>query len=228
MRNAKSGMLVLLTGLLSLPALAGEVDSASVTTFESGTTLSSQAMNATINALVTAINDNAARLAEIEGNAATTDVAGRSYCIKEIETGFFIPSPLVDEFQNPYPLGVEHGSFVAGISFVAGGSGTATSYADNFVSGFPGFSAFQDTPELGTESFTWTQTGNRLTLTFPGVGGEPDEIIQVGVVNSGEVLMAGGTDNEPDDTGSGTWYTANQLIGIEVDAATTCDGIFSF
>ncbi|MBD3646456.1 MAG: hypothetical protein HUJ31_03165 [Pseudomonadales bacterium] len=228
MRYAKSGVLMLVTGLLSLPAMAGTVDSASVTTFQSGSTLSSQDMNATIDALVTAINDNATRIAEIENSVPTADVSGREYCIQELEVGFFIHNPLLDESQNAYPLGVEHGTFVASIAFVADGTGSATSLEENFVSGFPGFSAFQETPELGVESFTWTQTGNRLTMTFPGDGVDPDDVISVGVVNSGEILVAGGSISEPDEGGTGTWYFSNQIVAIEVDSAANCDGIFSY
>ena len=69
-------------GTLTTPSLAAPVVGSAVTQFESGTTLSSADMNTTINALVTAINDNAASIATLE--AGNSNVAGREYCLKSI------------------------------------------------------------------------------------------------------------------------------------------------
>lgn len=228
MRLFNSAVLVLAGGLIGFQATADSVDSAAVTTFESGAVLSSQDMNTTISALITAINDNATRIAELEGNAPTGSVAGRSYCVKEMETGFFMgkqTDPDTGEVQTILS-GVELGTAIMGMTFVAGGTGTVTSYQDDFYSAPTFGDVEKGVPELGAESFTWTQAGNRLTLTVPSDPGNPDDVIRVGVINSGDVLLTGGVETETDEFGTG--YFFNQIVAIEVDASATCQGIFSF
>ncbi len=80
---------ILCTGLFSAAALAGEVDDANVTTFQANTPAIAAEVNTTIGALVTAINDNAQRIASLESGSATEaiDVSGHSYRFAEIEAG---------------------------------------------------------------------------------------------------------------------------------------------
>ncbi|HKI74325.1 MAG TPA: hypothetical protein VJ998_06775 [Pseudomonadales bacterium] len=222
MKIFKSGVLVAMAAWFAMQAGAAEVDSASVTTFQPGTTLSSQELNTSISALITAINDNASRVAALEEtqNAATT-VSGKQYCVHSIETGFFLHSPLTNPNGIPYPLGVSTASFVAGVSFNADGSGTVMSYEDDYKEGFPGSSVFDQGEPLGSQGFTWTLTGHKLVVTLSAT-----DIAHFAVAKGGSVLLSGQGNHSLADDGSGTWYTTNHATGLEVDDASNCNGIF--
>ncbi len=66
-------------------ASADEVDGSSVTTFEDGTPAVAQEVNANFQALIDAINDNAARLASLEAsNQNSNSVSGKTYQLNSI------------------------------------------------------------------------------------------------------------------------------------------------
>ncbi len=93
MKLKQTGLIALIALAMANPVVADEVNSEAVTTFEQGSTLSSSAMSTTIGALVTAINDNAERIAAMEEPmAGGTDVSGKSCCMISIGTGMFAPS----------------------------------------------------------------------------------------------------------------------------------------
>lgn len=224
MKLIKTGIFVAAAACFTLQASADQVNSAAVTTFQPGTTLKSQDINTSINALVTAINDNAKRIAALEqaGTASTTpSVSGKQYCIHSIETGFFIHSPLSDPNTGPYPLGATTGSSTAGVSLKADHTGTVVSYEDNYREGFPGSSVIDASEPLNSQALTWTLTGNRLVLT---VG---TQTVKVGVSMSGDVLVNGAASTRAASNGSGTWYLVNHTVGVQVDDASNCNGIFS-
>ncbi|MEX0943089.1 MAG: hypothetical protein WD002_11140 [Pseudomonadales bacterium] len=224
MKLVKSAILIMLASLWGTQVVADTVDDTAVTTFKFGTTLSSQAMNTTIGALISAINDNAARIDALEAST-TSSVADRSYCINSMEVGFFLPDPLTDQGDGSViPLGVERGAFSAGVEFVAGGSGTATVYRDSFHALFPGLGASSEGDDLGATAFTWTQSDNSLELTFDA-GTEDQESFKIGVSNNGQIGLSGDTAIDTDNQGS--WYYVTQTVAIEVVNATTCNGMFS-
>ena len=66
-------------------ANADEVDESSVTTFEDGTPAVAQEVNGNFQALINAINDNAARLASLEAsNQDSNSVSGKTYQLNSI------------------------------------------------------------------------------------------------------------------------------------------------
>lgn len=223
MKIVRSGLLILVAACVAMQSVASEVDSASVTTFQSGTTLSSQQLNTTINALVTAVNDNAARIAELEAAAQSSlSVSGKSYCLHSIEAGFFLHSPLSDPNTGPYPLGTARASQKMAVSFNSDGSGTASVVESDYKEAFPGSAVIDQSDSPGSQGFTWTQTGNKLVLTF-----STTDIAKVGVSNSGQVILGGGATADTASDGSGIWYMADHFVGIQVDNASSCTGMFS-
>lgn len=71
-------------------AVADTVNPANVTTFQSGTPALASEVNTTIQALITAINDNATRIAAMETSQASLvpgDINGSVYCIFSLSAG---------------------------------------------------------------------------------------------------------------------------------------------
>lgn len=214
MKFLQSGLTILVLSLIGLQATADTVVSTSVTTFEPGAPLQSSQMNTTLNALITAINDNAAKIAAMEAAAAAPlDVAGREYCVTDLETGFFVSG------TQPNDVGVTRGSIKAALVLAAGGTATLTTFQDDFKDAFPDFSVFNSNEPLGTFQITWTLTGNVLALDF----GDGD-VEEFSVSKSGELIVGGIAAADTADDGSGIWYTSNITVAVEVtDAVTTCN-----
>jgi len=65
---------------------ADEVDAANVTDFSNGSPADADEVNANFQALITAINDNASRLAALESSSASSDnsVAGKTFKLNQI------------------------------------------------------------------------------------------------------------------------------------------------
>ena len=209
-------------GTLTTPSLAAPVVGSAVTQFESGTTLSSADMNTTINALVTAINDNAASIATLE--AGNSNVAGREYCLKSSEIGFYVSNEATP--TNPLAMGASVGAFVGKVVFGVDNTGSLTALSDYYQDGFPTGVADSSEELFVNEPFTWTQTGNKLTLTIGD--GATAEVVSLGVSKSGEVALTGNGATEPDDSNSGLWHYTDTTIAIEVAAGETCAGMFTF
>ena len=225
MKIVRSGLMFLAAAGIAMPSFAGDVNSASVTTFQSGTTLSSQQLNTTINALVTAINDNAAKIAALEAAQSTQptspSVAGKSYCAHSIGGGFSIHSPLTDPNNGfVYPLGLNQSTETVGVKFNTDGSGVLSQIASNEKEAFPGSAVSDQSQPLGSQGFTWTLSGNKLVITIG------TDVAHLGVSNSGEVIMGGSSEAVPADSGTDTWYLSNHTLAIQVDDVSSCDGIF--
>lgn len=217
MKILQSGILVFMLSLFGLSATAATVDPNAVTTFQSGSALLSSEVNTTINALVTAINDNAAKIATMEAAAtAPLDLADRQYCLVSLETGLWV-DPLAPVAQ-PDPgadIGVTKGQSKGGVVLAADGTGVLTLYNDDFKEAFFNFAVIDASEPLGAMPFNWSLNASTLTLDW-GAG----EIESFVVAKSGEMILGGASYTE--GTGSG-WFSSNIIVLVEVtDAATTC------
>lgn len=169
-----------LASAVSAPALAGEVDATAVNTFEAGTPAVAAEVNDNFAALISAINDNASRIAALE-DAIPDSIAG-SWSMVGLNLDLAADSGtagLADAYSE-ITLDGEFGSF----SFDPAGTFTGTLNAsrarlaaeitcdqdpdpaipDECVN------AFQPETENPSESIsgTWTEDGNSVTLDLGG------------------------------------------------------------
>ncbi|PCJ12340.1 MAG: hypothetical protein COB04_17885 [Gammaproteobacteria bacterium] len=143
--------------LASSTLLAGQ---ASVTPFNGGETATASSVNASFNALITAINDNDARIAVLEAAATNDDVGDRTYLLSQMGTILRGDGEL--SFTT---VGTTSQSFTLGIS--SNGSfnlaGVENEAELNIAS--PSINTFLS-PVNVNETGTWTQSGPSVTLTF--------------------------------------------------------------
>lgn len=182
--------LILLPLLGIAPVLAQGVDPAAVITFESGTPARAADINANFQVLINAINENAARLANLETSSAcsTRDfVAGSTYQVYAVPLSFSSDS-LETEATS---VVAEEYSFYDDGTFDSHGSST------NLVLGpmeGGGVGAKEHTDDY-SEAGTWEVEGNELRLSY-GDGGEgPRGTIS----NGGDMVFV--LFNEPADEG---------------------------
>lgn len=187
-------------------ANAGEVDTASVTTFSSGTPAVASEVNGNFDALITAINDNAARIAALE--TLDNSVAGSTYTI------FYAGSILAAEQDTDGSSAdntdlrdygtVEEYAGKGTLTFdpAPGSSGSGeigdTAGAELFV-GDGGHLDIRidgaETPQSIT--FSWTQTGNLVEVQITG------ETLALNFIVSedGSMMVGQGTETGVDDRG---------------------------
>lgn len=141
--------------------IASEVDSTAVTTFQSQTPAVASEVNANFSALITAINDNATRLAALEAAATAISVSGNGYKL-------FAVNPDLAVADDSSFVNIAAGLTQAVLSFGTGGSGTLNITDDAFYEvNFPSNQLFNFSgEEVGIENFTYTQDGSTVTITF--------------------------------------------------------------
>ncbi|MEX2489458.1 MAG: hypothetical protein WD356_08035 [Pseudomonadales bacterium] len=158
-------------------ASAGEVDTGSVTTFSAGESAVAAEVNANFNALITAINDNATRIAELE--SPDNSVAGHTYTV--FFAGSFLAAS-VDRVTDPE--GQDNGPEFGSVEEFAGegsftfdpssntGSGEVrdTAGAELGIGNEGGLFFDNDGAEQTSEllTFSWEQVGNRVTVDIVG------------------------------------------------------------
>ena len=154
--------------LFSISLHAGN---ASITPFVQGEEATSSEVNATLNALVTAINDNHSRLASLEGASVNNSVAGRSYQFFGLEEAFLgdgelsIATPITRtntvtlnlSTDNSFTLNTVSDSAVIAAegSILQGPSGSVIRLDDNASI---------------SDGGSWSQNGETVTLTFASQG----------------------------------------------------------
>lgn len=172
--------------MLATSASADTVDAANVTTFVPNTPSRASEVNVTVQALITAINDNANRIADIEAAVQTNEVAGESYFFVALEIG--AAEIGVDDVGG---VGTEGSGFsnLGTVTFDSvNGTASLTSSAFEFFSSNAGVSS-QTLSNSGT--FSFMQTGSDLVLTDIIDGEEiimqlsPSGEIGIGRLNSG-------------------------------------------
>lgn len=168
-----------LASAVSAPALAGEVDAAALNTFEAGTPAVAAEVNDNFTALISAINDNAARIAALE-DAVPDSIAG-NWSMVGLNLELAADSGTATDFSATYSditLDGEFGSF----TFDPAGTFTGTLNAtqvrlaarifcqDNSAQSIPDECVNEFEPETANTSEsisgTWTEDGNSVTLAL--------------------------------------------------------------
>lgn len=171
----KRCLTVILSGLISAGVFADTVNEASVTTFQAGTPAVAAEVNATIQALITAINDNATRISAIE-DATSNDVTGRSYSLKQI--GMMFRGNNTDYMTA--------GNYTQTYTLTLSGDMTFTLIGTNDEGevGVDGATTLWENSTGVNETGTYSQSGNTVTLSFSG--GSSAEFT---VANNGSVIL---------------------------------------
>jgi hypothetical protein len=197
---------------------ASDVDESGVTTFTTGTPAVALEVNNNFSALVTAINDNATRIAALELTNSSVnsaaDLNGALYCIYEfvVDVGAsdVENSGEPDYFQGWKTAGV--GTTTAGqILFSSDTAGMRTiTESDYYQQQHP--LSVNPGEENGNESFSFTYSTPLLTLTFTDEDGTES---YTGTISAdGNILFIAGSDSERADDNSGTFGTGFLLLGI--------------
>ncbi len=196
----KTIFLVAAISLGSTLSFAGEVGS--TTTFASGTPALASEVNGNFTALISAINDNATRIAALEAAAPDNSVAGSTYQVHTINSSVAAGSGANGgPNNNGYESGggndfvnISVGSLASVFVFAADGF----SFSDTVEAGadqefevnvpFNKFTDFSDNP-LENVSATYSQTGSSITVTFPAEGQDPEEVLQLTVSEDGSLIF---------------------------------------
>ena len=157
--------------------VAGTVNNENVTTFTAGSPARAADVNSTIQALVSAINDNASRIAALEDSAPDSSVAGNSYQLRSINSMVAVGD--TESYSSAGPnnfANISNGTLSATLTFDSTGSnGTLTIDAGNDESyevNVPSNKLENFTDDVGENStFTYTQTGNTVSAIFDEDGG---------------------------------------------------------
>lgn len=201
---------VVLASLMSTAAWAGEVGT--VTEFTAGSPAVAADVNGNFQALITAINDNANRIVALENANTDSSVAGGSYQIISLN------NELASGDGNGFST-VGNGSLAGVFNFDASnGSGSADFTSDALFSVSLPNNELQDLSDNTAETipFTYTQSGNDVTITFMESDGNFD--VNFIVSNDGSIMTARVI--EPvgpttfDDGSTGTTSFIELVIGI--------------
>ncbi|WP_372862616.1 hypothetical protein [Spongiibacter sp.] len=200
--------------------MAGTVNSANVTTFESGSAARAADVNATIAALVAAINDNAERLAALEQATPDNTVAGNSYQLLSINSSVAVGGqPGEGSFNEHGFANVSNGSLKATISFGEGGTASLSIAAGDdaeYEINMPNNSLqnYADNP-AENETLSYVQNGNSVVVTFPEDGTTFD--VEFLVSADGSLLTSATKEYEAnatfDDGSSGEFAFVELIVG---------------
>jgi hypothetical protein len=207
--------------VLTVPmAMAGTVNSSNVTTFESGTAARAADVNATIGALVAAINDNAERLAALEQATPDNSVAGSSYQLLSINSAVAVGGqPPEGSFNESAFANVSNGTLKATISFSEGGSANFSIAAGNdaeYEINMPNNSLQNYSDGLAeSQTVTYVQNGNVVVVTFPEDGTTFD--VEFLVSGDGSMLTSATKEYDAnatfDDGSSGEFAFVELIVG---------------
>lgn len=193
-----------LTAVLSATQVSAEaIAPTSVNEFQAGSPAVAAEVNANFQALIGAINDNAARIDALEENQGTADLAGRSYKILAFETGMFISGgwPAVFNFQE-------------NINVTFNADGTVDGLATNILEAEMGvdnpdeIEFFTDPDETFTD-LTWEQSGGEVQIYDAG-----SPAISFQVSSDGRTLMR--LDHELEADVDFESFMQTLFIGIEL------------
>lgn len=208
--------IITMTGLGT--ATADPVDPANVTTFQSGTPALAGEVNSTMQALITAIDDNASRIAAMETTQASLvpgDLTNNIYCFVGLDSAIGAGDPDPVSGNGAYAL-AGTGKSIGQLTFTSSTQATFAESSNEFADLIlPNntLSVFSDPPE--NETFTWTLSNNRLSLTVPG---EP--AIEMFVTPDANVLIAVFTETDRTSDDSGDIFDATLMVGVR---ASSCN-----
>ena len=196
MMNIKQTICIAALSALALTAVAGEVNESNVTTFQANTPSLAAEVNTSLNALIVAINDNSARLDALEAaaDAVTSSVSGRSYVFFELEAevggnnGTGSSNMLLFGSQTPITFNTDNTGFVTD----TGVDSELTTFFDGGLNQLQ--YNFLNEAEAGVENFTWSQTGQDVTLNFPDTG-DGAESVSLKISMDGSIGLKAEQDN---------------------------------
>ncbi len=192
-------------------AAADPVNPANVTTFQSGTPAFAGEVNSTLQALIVAIDDNAARIAAVEteqSRLVPASVEGSTYCVYDLSAGVGAsdPDPVTGDGNW---MGASAGAAIFEVTFTAG-QVTLTSIADSFYEALgPSNRLLDSSDPLGSESATWTQVGHVVTITFPDL--IQDTLL---ITPDSNVIILSLAEFDRASDNSGDWFGADLAVGV--------------
>lgn len=198
-------------------AAADPVNPANVTTFQSGTPALAGEVNSTLQELIAAIDDNAARIAAVETEQARlvpASVDGSTYCIYDLSAGVGAgdPDPVTGDGNW---MGASANAAIFEVTFTTA-QVTLTLIADSFYEALAPSNRLLDSSDLlGSETATWTQVGNVVTVTFPDL--VQDTFL---VTPDSNVMILSLAEFDRASDNSGDWFSADLAIGVR---ATSCN-----
>jgi len=204
--------LAITTMVATAPALADTVNPANVTTFQGGTPAVASQVNGTVQELISAINDNATRIAAIE-NAETSlvpgDITGNLYCFFSLSTGVGAGDPGLDGVGSW--VGASSGRSQGSLTFTSTTEGTLNIAVDSFQEALsPTYAMFDASDGAGSEAITYTLVNNTLTITYTAEG-DSDVMF---MSPDGNTILFGISELERSSDNSGNWFLADLVIGM--------------
>lgn len=191
--------------------IAAEVDEGNVTNFQSGQPALASEVNGTFAALISAINDNATRIAAIEDASNNNSLDGKTFSFSSTEVGVASSNDGTFGFARS-----DICSFSGTIAFSTASTGTITQ-SDNCAelvlnSGNTRIELLD--PESGDESFTYIQSGNTVTLTFPD---PEDGSLELVVSADGSILIGAlfESEDEPENGATASSSIQNFIVGLQ-------------
>lgn len=199
-------------------AAADPVDPANVTTFQSGTPALAGEVNSTMQALITAIDDNASRIAAMETSQASLvpgDISGNIYCFFSLNAavGASDPDPVTGDGTW---AGAAAGRFFGQLTFTSPTQATLDVTADDIREVvMPSNRMLDAGGPLGSEAVTWTLVGNMLTLTY--LDASQDVMF---VTPDANIVLFNIAETERSSDNTGDWFYAELAIGMR---ASSCN-----
>ena len=200
----------LAAAITTTSAFASEVDDSAVTEFTAGTPAQAAQVNANFAALIAAINDNAARIADMEAAAPDVDVEGHVYRFIEIEVG------LEGEAGNSLPESPARNrafmwSNAGSISFSGGTVSISGDLAAEVLTERTNNGVFVETlTENDSPSGTFTQSGTQISVSIDG------DSFTFHASADGSVMVARTLDVVATGTESTVGADANMIIAVRV------------
>jgi hypothetical protein len=196
------------------------VNPADVTTFESGTTALASEVNSTLQALITAVDDNAERLAAVETELARLEpvsVEGSTYCMYEIASGVGASDPSDPDPQNSDEtwMGTFTGGGITELTFDTAQVTITGKMEASYEALAPTNRLLNASDPLESETATWTQVGNTVTVNFGG-----QDTIDLLVTPDNNVMLFIEAELDRSSDGSGYWFETALLVGTR---ATNCN-----
>lgn len=205
--NIKSLLVFVSTLCLFNAANADEVDSSSVTTFEDGSPAVAGEVNANFQALINAINDNAAAIAALEssGSAESNSVSGATFTLNQIG--------IINRGQQGVEGGMAAFATTANLSqqytLVLNSDGTfafSGSESEGELNTITGNVILQSQGAAQSETGTWSQNGSTLNLSIGA---------SWTVSADANVIILSEFKTEPD--GGGTRTESSFLVGVRTN-----------
>lgn len=205
--------IALVACLAAGPALADEVDTGQITNFVPNTTAKASEMNMTINALITAINDNASRIAVLESTVSPgNDLSGAIFCLHELNNS-------VEASDSPGYISVATGPMLTRLEFLDASNARTTEVSLTLVSVTTGVGGLdEDTEVLDPEDWSYSVNADKVvTLTRPG-----DQVaLQLTLDN--RLIVGTFSETERNDNNTGSLFDANLSVGVRVPSVNACN-----